>query len=215
MPQEFFAVKVGRQPGIYYNWADCAAQITGFSNASFKKFDSISRARQFLGEAPSIRTLIAYIGGSRIDDTLGVGVHFYDPDTDELAIGIGTFSVSTCRKIAKWAPYFVGCYFAIRQAIMEKYQQLIICTNEPDLKHWARKDYGPYTYMSSRFKDLINNSKSIEIIFANGYDYIEDLADSACALAEFSAIYQVNPMCNPLVSENRDLFAEEAKLLFP
>lgn len=30
---KFYAVKVGFQPGVYYNWNDCLAQVTGYKGA--------------------------------------------------------------------------------------------------------------------------------------------------------------------------------------
>lgn len=30
---KYYAVKVGYQPGVYYEWKDCLAQVTGFKGA--------------------------------------------------------------------------------------------------------------------------------------------------------------------------------------
>src|SRR5262245_52962954 len=50
-----YAVKVGRQPGIYEMWAACGAQVKGFSGAEYKSFPTADLARAWLvGEsAPS------------------------------------------------------------------------------------------------------------------------------------------------------------------
>jgi ribonuclease HI len=214
MQQEYYAVKVGRLPGIYYTWSECENQINGYSHAYFKIFSTLKEARQFLGDSASIRTLIAYIGGARCDETLGVGVIYHNPDSLELISGVGTFSTKACHKIARWAPYFVGCYFCILQAIKENYQQLIICTNEPALKYWTRKDYGQYTYMTDRFKAMINKTKGIEIIFADGINYTKELPEKACELAENAAVSGTNPIYNPLISDHQEIFAEDNNLMF-
>lgn len=44
----FYAVKVGRKPGIYPNWGKAEQQVKGFSGAVFKKFNEFSKAREFL-----------------------------------------------------------------------------------------------------------------------------------------------------------------------
>ncbi len=49
MAKKFYAVKVGLIPGIYENWADCQAQINGYSGAVFKGFATREEAEQFLG----------------------------------------------------------------------------------------------------------------------------------------------------------------------
>lgn len=50
----FYAVKKGRQPGVYNSWDECSEQINGFSGAIYKKFKVESDAQAFVsGEAIS------------------------------------------------------------------------------------------------------------------------------------------------------------------
>jgi ribonuclease HI len=44
----YYAVAVGKQPGIYSTWDECSAQVTGFSGARHKKFKSRDQAEAFL-----------------------------------------------------------------------------------------------------------------------------------------------------------------------
>lgn len=48
MAQKFYAVKQGKTPGIYNSWADCKAQVEGFSGAVFKSFQTVAEAMAFL-----------------------------------------------------------------------------------------------------------------------------------------------------------------------
>ena len=48
---KFYAVRNGRNPGIYHTWADCEEQVGGYPKAAFKSFGSLSEARAYLGEA--------------------------------------------------------------------------------------------------------------------------------------------------------------------
>lgn len=41
-------MKVGYQPGVYYEWKDCLAQVTGFKGAVFQGFPTIEEANAFL-----------------------------------------------------------------------------------------------------------------------------------------------------------------------
>jgi hypothetical protein len=41
-------VRVGAQPGVYQNWNDCLAQITGFPKAKFKSFPTREDAQDFV-----------------------------------------------------------------------------------------------------------------------------------------------------------------------
>ena len=38
MASKFYAVKTGRNPGIYHTWEECRKQILGFSGARYKSF---------------------------------------------------------------------------------------------------------------------------------------------------------------------------------
>lgn len=47
---KFYAVKVGRNPGIYTVWSECEQQVKGHSGAIFKSFKTIIEAKAFMGE---------------------------------------------------------------------------------------------------------------------------------------------------------------------
>lgn len=44
----YYAVKVGRQRGVFQSWDECKAAVQGHSNAVYKKFDSLSAADLFI-----------------------------------------------------------------------------------------------------------------------------------------------------------------------
>lgn len=50
--KKFYAVKIGKIPGIYSSWAECQEQISGFPGAVFKGFALKEEAEAFLGFAP-------------------------------------------------------------------------------------------------------------------------------------------------------------------
>lgn len=45
---KFYAVAVGRFPGIYTSWEDCKKQVDGFSGAKYKSFPTREMAEQYL-----------------------------------------------------------------------------------------------------------------------------------------------------------------------
>ena len=49
MAGKFYAVRVGRTPGIYNSWDDCKAQTDGFPNATYKSFKTAAEAAEFMG----------------------------------------------------------------------------------------------------------------------------------------------------------------------
>ena len=44
----FYAVKVGRSPGVYRSWEDCAKQVHKYPKAVYKKFSTMSGATTFI-----------------------------------------------------------------------------------------------------------------------------------------------------------------------
>lgn len=50
MQQKYYAVRVGRTPGIYMNWEDCNKQVKGYKGAKFKSFTSIEEADDFVNK---------------------------------------------------------------------------------------------------------------------------------------------------------------------
>jgi len=48
MQMKYYAVKVGRNVGIYSTWEECKQQVDGFSNAQFKSFTPLQEAKKYL-----------------------------------------------------------------------------------------------------------------------------------------------------------------------
>jgi ribonuclease HI len=48
--RHYYAVKKGKNPGIYTTWADCRKEVEGYSSVKFKKFRTVNEAIKYLGE---------------------------------------------------------------------------------------------------------------------------------------------------------------------
>lgn len=48
MAKFYYAVKNGRNPGIYNTWAECENEVKGFKEAKFKKFKTYEEATSFI-----------------------------------------------------------------------------------------------------------------------------------------------------------------------
>jgi ribonuclease HI len=46
--KKFYAVKVGRNPGIYTTWEECKKQVTGYTGALFKSFLNEQEANEYV-----------------------------------------------------------------------------------------------------------------------------------------------------------------------
>lgn len=46
--KKYYAVRVGRTPGIYDTWAECEREVKGYPGAAYKSFELISEAEAFM-----------------------------------------------------------------------------------------------------------------------------------------------------------------------
>jgi ribonuclease HI len=49
--KQYYAVRNGREPGIYRTWEECKAQVDGYAKAQYKGFSSLEEAESYLGYA--------------------------------------------------------------------------------------------------------------------------------------------------------------------
>lgn len=81
---KFYAVKVGRIPGIYRTWQECKTQVLGFSGACYKSFPTKTAAEAFVTQYDSKRqisqtssTIEIYTDGSHQPSKKYVGYGAY------------------------------------------------------------------------------------------------------------------------------------------
>jgi len=75
----FYAVAVGKKPGIYTNWNECKVNIEDFKGAIYKKFATIEEATEFIEDYSN--TLYVYTDGACNNNgssnaRAGIGIYF-------------------------------------------------------------------------------------------------------------------------------------------
>ena len=48
---KFYAVRVGKMPGVYETWDECRAEVHKYSGAVFKSFKSLAEAEEFVSHS--------------------------------------------------------------------------------------------------------------------------------------------------------------------
>lgn len=82
---KFYAVKVGRTPGIYKTWADCQKQTSGFPSAVFKSFPTMEQAEEYMNGST------AAASGAEDDTDIKVKIYVdgsYDNNTGMFSYGM-------------------------------------------------------------------------------------------------------------------------------
>lgn len=70
--KNFYAVKVGKVPGIYKTWPECQANTSGFPGAVFKGFETLAEAEDFMAGATNTTTVPNAIKNSVADAPDGI-----------------------------------------------------------------------------------------------------------------------------------------------
>lgn len=73
---KYYAVRIGRTPGIYRSWTDCKPQVHGYSGAVYKSFKTINEAKRFCGTVPAVPTSPVLALDSKLVEIFTDGSHF-------------------------------------------------------------------------------------------------------------------------------------------
>lgn len=145
----YYAVKKGRDTGIFTSWADCQASITKYPNASYKKFASKSDAESFISGKPISTPISDVISNSSGDidyfvytdgacknngkntASAGIGIYFGENDkrntSTPLRYGKLTNNVAELTAI-------IRAYPLIKQDLYDGKQIAIVTDSEYSMK---------------------------------------------------------------------------------
>lgn len=73
MAKKFYAVKQGRTPGVYPTWAECKAQVDGYSGAVYKSFPTAEEAVAFATGMVQNKNMVLS-GEDPTENSLGEGL---------------------------------------------------------------------------------------------------------------------------------------------
>lgn len=186
--KKFYAVKAGRKPGIYLSWYACKAQITGFSGAVYKGFETEDEARLFLSDSriekePSEDALVAYVDGS------------YNVATKEFSYGMvlleaGEVIAKECEKsndaslaaMRNVAGEIKGAEAAMRYAKEHDRKELVIYHDYEGIAKWCLGEWkankeGTKAYKA--FYDAVSRQIQITFVKVKGHsgDTYNEMAD--------------------------------------
>ena len=103
MSKKYYAVKIGKVPGIYFSWDDCKTQVHGFKGAIYKSFDNISDAENFINSGSDTTVESADSECKSENDSSGEKTFGNDMDdfslSEEECIAFvdGSYNISTCE----------------------------------------------------------------------------------------------------------------------
>lgn len=190
MAKFYYAVKSGKNPGIYETWAECQEQVIGFKGAKYKKFPTYEEALNFIQDSgdfqrPNDKNLmsnemIAYVDGSfdLKTRTYSYGVVLITNDGKETYSGR-----ENDKKLAEMrnvSGEIKGAMVAMDMAIKQEKETLYIYYDYTGIEHWAKGDWKTNKEGTKIYKEFYDNIKDkLKVIFIKvrahtGVEYNEE-----------------------------------------
>lgn len=164
----YYAVKEGREPGIYDSWDLCQKQVLGYKGAIYKKFPTRDQALAFIREEEeeelssigelSDQEMVCYVDGSYNpkEEVFGYGVVSFTKEGKQSFFGSFHGDYAKYRNVA-------GEVFAavksMELCIKEKKSKLTIYHDYTGLRHWALGEWKTNTPLTENYK---NYAKEIQ-----------------------------------------------------
>ncbi|MBQ9608063.1 MAG: ribonuclease H family protein [Lachnospiraceae bacterium] len=182
---KYYAVKVGKTPGIYLTWDECKDNVNGFPGALYKSFNTIEDAEAYTGvkfnqeklkKADSNSACYAFVDGSFNEATNTYGYGGFLVIDNEKFIIQGSGNDEEMASMRNVAGEIEGSAAAVKLAIEKGVKELDIYYDYMGIEMWAtgawkRNKKGTvayYEYMQS-IKDKIK----LNFIKVKGHSGIE------------------------------------------
>lgn len=186
MAKKYYAVRVGKTPGIYFTWDDCKAMTDGYPGAKFKSFTNIEEAEAFL-QGTTFLEAKATAGSAEDGDYAFVDGSF-NPVTN--VYGYGGFLMAGGEKyilqgsgqeeemaaMRNVAGEILGSMAAVEKALEIGLKELKIYYDYAGIELWATGDWKRNKVGTIAYYDYMQSVKDkIQIVFVKvkGHSGIE------------------------------------------
>ena len=203
---KYYAVKVGKKPGIYNSWDECKEQVNGYSGAVFKSFKTREEAVEFIGGdlqkelqedfanehivVNNDKHIIAYVDGSYNDaeKRVGMGIVIFDGDeVIEISKEVEAGDLISMRNVAG---EIKAAEEAMRYAVSHKADRLDIYHDYKGIACWCSGEWKANLQGTKAYREYYKSIEGIEINFikvkahsGDKYNEICDrLAKKACGI---------------------------------
>ena len=168
MPKKkFYAVKKGKQTGIFGTWDECRRMVQGFSGAVYKSFETEEEAAAYLNGVQHVYTvqaddenqLAAYVDGiyDNIIRRYSFGCVLITPDGDiirESGSGIDPKSLA----LRNVAGEMMGAVHAVKWAKEHGYQSIDIRYDYAGIEQWATHGWQAKNELTQQYAAFIDSS---------------------------------------------------------
>ena len=197
---KYYAVKLGRQTGIFETWGEAEAQVKGFPNAKFKSFSSFEEAKSYLedsnqSQSSNLVEYEAYVDGS-FDKNKNIDVSGVVIIKNNEVIEKISFSGSDEKYIESYqvAGEVKAALRAMEWAVNHNISSIAIYYDYEGIRSWALGEWKTNKAVSKDYKykfDVL--SRRIDVYFkkvkAHSGVYFNELADELAKSAALGRVF--------------------------
>ena len=189
---KYYAVRIGRNPGIYHTWDECKRETMGFKGASFKKFSTLEDAEAFINEVEEEKKesaekdeLVVYVDGSyrNKDKSHSYGVYMFN-DEEEYTYSKRFFKDSDMRNVSG---EIKGAMRAMEEAVKLGKKKIYLHYDYEGIRSWALGFW--------------KTNKEGTIYYKNFYDSIKDKLEVKFIKVEAHSGVKYNELVDQLAKE--------------
>lgn len=194
MAQKFYAVKEGRETGIFDSWDKCKEVVSGYKGAIYKSFNSKEEALSYLDGDIKISenkdlmdmeditsSTYVFVDGSFNPETLVYGCGGYLIVDEEKYIIQGSGSDKEMASMRNVAGEVLGATLAIKKAILLGVKELVIYYDYEGIKQWAEGTWKRNKKGTIEYYDFIQSIKdkiSLTFVHVKGHTGVEGNEDA-------------------------------------
>ena len=142
--KKYYAVKLGKKPGIYNTWEECRRQVSGYSGAQYKSFTNVDEAKDFISKDSKKDKLLdqdgllVYVDGSFNAHTKEYGYGCVVIENQKVVKEMyGKGSHEDYVSMRNVSGEIFGCQVAIEYAIAQGYPRVYIYYDYEGIEKWA------------------------------------------------------------------------------
>lgn len=190
MANKYYAVKEGRNIGVFGTWEECKAQVDGYSGAVYKSFKTIEEAKEYIGiksnknemEHAGKETAVSYVDGSYnvVTGEYSYGaVIFFDGREIHLSEKFQDEEMAQMRNVAG---EIMGSMAAMQYAIAHGIKAIKIYHDYEGIAKWCLGLWKTNKAGTKAYKDFYDEAiEKIKVTFVkvkgHSGDKYNDLAD--------------------------------------
>lgn len=186
---KYYAVKKGRQTGIFLTWEECQKSVIGYQGALYKSFAHEQEAKSYLQEMTVTQNevqegLIAYVDGSYNIKTKEYGYGCVLIEGQKIIEKLqGKDHQQDDQTMRNVAGEIAGAKKAVEYAIAHHYPLICLYYDYEGIEKWATKQWKANKKGTQSYQQFMQECQSkIKICFmkvlAHSGDVYNDMADA-------------------------------------